>query len=83
MKTSHLIWQCRRGVRELDVLLSAYATHCFDDAPTCEQSTFLRLVAMENSELWDCLLQGTLAPMDEAMRQLIGRIHACGALHKT
>lgn len=82
MKIRELIWQCRRGVRELDVLLGAYAMQCFDDAPPYEQSAFLRLLAMENSELWDCLLQETPHPMDDAMTHLIGRIHALAALHK-
>ena len=38
MNRSRLSWQCRRGMKELDALLSAYLRDRYDDAPDAEKA---------------------------------------------
>jgi antitoxin CptB len=68
-----LRWDCRRGIRELDVLLTRYADEQFQSAPTAEQAAFRGLLAQQNAVIYAfCLGQAT--PPDEATRVLIERI---------
>lgn len=46
-----LKWQCRRGTRELDLLLNNYLDNCFAKAKPSEQSYFLEILKLEDSIL--------------------------------
>lgn len=72
--SSAIIWQCRRGMRELDGVLTAYARECYATAPVAERAAFMHLLAMDNAALWQCLFQAPV-DADETMRRLIGRLH--------
>lgn len=55
---ARLRWQCRRGTRELDLLLQGYLEHRFPEAPASEQRVFCRLLALEDPELSDLIFHG-------------------------
>ena len=46
-----LKWQCRRGTRELDLLLNNYLDNYFVTANLSEQRYFLEILKREDSEL--------------------------------
>lgn len=46
-----LKWQCRRGTRELDLLLNDYLENRFVTANPSEQSYFLEILKLEDSIL--------------------------------
>ncbi|MEQ8205282.1 MAG: succinate dehydrogenase assembly factor 2 [Woeseia sp.] len=55
---SQLRWQCRRGMRELDVLLSAWLDDHFDNASDSQMAGFCSLLALPDPQLAGYLLQG-------------------------
>jgi len=53
---SHLKWQCRRGVKELDLVLSTYLQQHYTNASDKEQLAFRDLLQYEDPLLFDLLL---------------------------
>ena len=74
-RRARLRWQCRRGMRELDLLLLAYLDHALDLDDRRALRRFERLLATPDAMLFDWLM-GRAAPLDgdlldavEAIRQ--------------
>ena len=53
---SHLKWHCRRGMRELDVVLGSYLENSYQDADPSEQKAFERLLQLEDPRLFALLM---------------------------
>ncbi|MEK7989748.1 MAG: succinate dehydrogenase assembly factor 2 [Thiotrichaceae bacterium] len=51
-----LRWRCRRGMKELDVLMQGYLHEMYRDAPAEEQQAFQALVEMPDPELYHCFI---------------------------
>ncbi len=47
-----LRWRCRRGMRELDVLLERYLLQRYDQAPVAEQRAFIELLDCPDPQLF-------------------------------
>jgi len=73
MNTSQLKWQCRRGTKELDLLLTHYLEKLYPHATTIEQRLFQKLLELTNEELSDYLL-GKGSPIQLEMTPLIKKI---------
>lgn len=54
---SKLRWQCRRGMRELDILLERYMQNVYADASRDEKSAFQQLLTLSDPELAGYLLR--------------------------
>ena len=52
----NLRWQCRRGMRELDLLLQAYFDRDYLQADEKECLLFSQLLQESDALLYDCLL---------------------------
>ena len=61
---SRLRWQCRRGTRELDVLLLRYLETRYPGVGESEKDRFRALLKLQDPELIGYLLQG-LPPAPE------------------
>ncbi len=72
---ARLEWRCRRGTRELDLLLLAWLSEEFDRALELEQRTFLELLDWPDYELARLLLGQAVSP-DPAVNALAGKIRA-------
>ena len=48
-----LLWRCRRGMKELDVLLEKYAHQCYEHAPAEQKRAFARLLELPDPDLAD------------------------------
>tara|TARA_R110002111_G_scaffold83545_1_gene131300 strand:- start:237 stop:494 length:258 start_codon:yes stop_codon:yes gene_type:complete len=55
---SRLRWQCRRGMRELDVLLGAWLDNHYDSATELQKAGFCALLELPDPELAGYLLHG-------------------------
>ena len=66
----HLKWLCRRGVRELDLVLEAWLENGYADAPEPQQAAFAELLAMNDPQLFDLLLGRREAP-DAAQQTVV------------
>ncbi len=53
---SRLRWLCRRGMKELDVVMSRYLEQDYPGASASEQERFRRLLELTDPELFDLLL---------------------------
>ena len=70
---SRLRWLCRRGMKELDVLMSAYLENYYGEASTDERRAFEKLLEMQDPELYNLLL-GRDRVADPALEALIERL---------
>ncbi len=59
-----LRWRCRRGMKELDVLLERYVAERFRGASKPEQDAFLRLLETEDTALYGYCLGQQLPPAE-------------------
>tara|TARA_Y100001970_G_scaffold231263_1_gene287417 strand:+ start:184 stop:417 length:234 start_codon:yes stop_codon:yes gene_type:complete len=56
MQVSKLKWKCRKGVRELDILLTRYLDSIFVTSSTIEQDTFKEFLEKDTYEILDILM---------------------------
>ena len=61
LQTKRLHYLCRRGTRELEVLLVNYLEQYYPQANTRQQSVFRWLLHLEDDRLWDWILLETQA----------------------
>ncbi|MEM8816269.1 MAG: succinate dehydrogenase assembly factor 2 [Pseudomonadota bacterium] len=74
---ARLRWQCRRGMRELDQLLTRYLESRYPCADEAEKADFERLLSLPDPELAGYFL-GRQTPEDEAIArsvECILRVH--------
>ena len=70
-----LLWRCRRGMKELDILLERFARAHLPGASAEQRHTFERLLELPDPLLADYLL-GHEQPADAALAALVLRIGA-------
>jgi antitoxin CptB len=68
-----LRWRCRRGMRELDQLLTRWLDREWTAASDSEREVFLRLLDSEDDRLWRWFLGHEPAP-DAALDSIIQHI---------
>ena len=56
---SRLRWMCRRGMKELDVVLTRYLDERYADSSDAEQALFQQLLQMPDPDLYNLLLRRT------------------------
>lgn len=57
-----LKWLCRRGVKELDIIMSHYLEYSYLDAPTAEQKAFKELLQIEDPILFQLVVGKQKSP---------------------
>jgi len=67
---SKLRWQCRRGMRELDILMERYLFEQYETASEVEQQAFRDLLDLQDPTLFAYLL-GREKPIDAAQLALV------------
>jgi antitoxin CptB len=70
-----LRWRCRRGMRELDVLLTRYVDDQYCDASESHRAAFRQLLDSQDPLIYDYFLGRREAPSLE-LASLIARITA-------
>ena len=69
------LWRCRRGLKELDLLLEGFARAVLPHAPPAEHALFERLLELPDPLLAGYFL-GAGQPDDPALAGLVQRIGA-------
>ena len=67
---SRLRWLCRRGMKELDVVMGRYLEQYYTSASSAEQAQFKALLEMPDPDLYDLLL-GRSTPSDAQLAHFI------------
>ena len=65
-----ILWQCRRGLWELDAILIPFVERNFDDLDSENKTLFIELLSYEDIEVFD-LLVNKINPKDEKMQPLV------------
>lgn len=68
-----LRWRCRRGMRELDVLLMRYMDREYASAGIGEKAAFVQLLNLQDPEIL-ALLTGRQVADDRGLRHVIQRL---------
>jgi len=68
-----LKWHCRRGMRELDLLLDEFLENRYQTLSTIGRHSFERLLDCSNKDLVDWIMGGDL-PQDEQLAEIVSRI---------
>ncbi|MBS83008.1 MAG: succinate dehydrogenase assembly factor 2 [Gammaproteobacteria bacterium] len=56
MQISKLKWRCRKGLRELDILLTYFVEKHYNNLTNNEKELFLELLDLESQELLNIVL---------------------------
>jgi antitoxin CptB len=75
LQARRLRWRCRRGMKELDVLLERFACTRLASAPLAERLALEELLALPDPVLAGYLL-GEAVPPQPAVAQLVAHIRA-------
>ncbi len=67
-EVSRLRWRCRRGMKELDVVLTAWLDRHYSSASDAEKNEFLALLEMDDPDLAALLLGGQRSDIPERDR---------------
>ena len=70
-----ILWQCRRGLWELDAILIQFVEQNFDDLDISNQNLFKELLSYEDVEVFD-LLVNQKEPEDINIKPLVDIIIA-------
>lgn len=68
-----LRWSCRRGMRELDVVLQRYLEARYAIAPIAEQSAFEALLELQDPQLFAYLMRRE-TPTDPELLNVVARL---------
>jgi antitoxin CptB len=76
-ESARVRWLCRRGMKELDVLLSHYFEMRYDQASAAEQRAFSQLLERQDPELYDLIL-GASATNDTDEARVLDQLRQYG-----
>lgn len=68
-----VLWQCRRGMLELDIALQRFVAREFDNLTPAQRDQFAELLKSPDDMLWSYLFGGVI-PVDETTAELVDRI---------
>jgi len=75
---ARLRWLCRRGTKELDLLLTRFLDEAWEDAPPATRAAFGRLLEFQDPDLY-ALLTGRSDAADPELADVVQRIRAASA----
>ena len=65
-----MLWRCRRGLLELDIVLRVFVEQSYASLTEDEAEAFIRLLAYEDNDLWD-LVSGRMTLEDAAQMRVL------------
>ncbi|MCK5809531.1 MAG: succinate dehydrogenase assembly factor 2 [Cocleimonas sp.] len=78
---SQLKWQCRRGTKELEMVLNHYLEHYYQTTSQDEQRVFKQLIELEDPILSDLLLGTSFAETNAQQNLILKLQHFLGSYH--
>ena len=78
LPAGYLHWRCRRGMKELDLVLQAWLDRRYAQASPAERTLFARFLELPDPQL-ACYLLGNEIPDDPAMAALVAQLAPRGA----
>ena len=56
MDDKEVLWKCRRGTKELDILMSTFYNKFYKTATQSQKNAFIELLSLEDPVIYDLLL---------------------------
>ncbi|MCI0400411.1 MAG: succinate dehydrogenase assembly factor 2 [Gammaproteobacteria bacterium] len=78
---SRLLWRCRRGLRELDLMLQRFVERRYDDLPTEDKHHFEELLNQSDDDLLSWL-KGRSQPGNTGLARLVEEIRMTSTIEK-
>ncbi len=72
-EAARLAWQCRRGMRELDLLLQGFLDQQYEGLNDLDKARFVALLAYPDQLLFEYLM-GRMSPSDPEMGRMVAMI---------
>ena len=72
-KRAKLVWNCRRGMLELDLILQRFVNNQMDLLNQAQLERFERLLAAQDPDLYAWLM-GYETPVDKELREIVDYI---------
>ena len=73
MDDKEVIWKCRRGTKELDILMSGFFTKHYKTASDKQKNAFIELLSLEDPVIYDLLLN-KISSKDIAVNEIADMI---------
>lgn len=70
---SKLLWHCRRGIREMDILFREFIDHHYDELSEEEKQGLSKLLDEADLDILDWIM-GRSKPEDNALINIVARI---------
>ncbi len=77
-EVARLRWRCRRGMKELDVVLLRYLEEEFPQASSEDRDAFARILELQDPELFGYLV-GRDTPAEASLCHVVARIRRIDA----
>ena len=77
---SVILWRCRRGTKEMDLLLQQFVAEHYDHLTPAEQTAFKRLLDQADPDIMDWVM-GKAEPPTAEIKGLIAIIRTIGLHH--
>ena len=74
---SKIQWRCRRGTKELDVILARFVDNCYASLSSEEKKELSMLLDLEDPLLTDWLCHGVV-PKNQGMVNIVSRVLSAG-----
>ena len=73
MDDKEIIWKCRRGTKELDILMSGFYNKFYKNVSKSQKDAFIKLLSLEDPVIYDLLLN-KISSKDIAVNQIADMI---------
>lgn len=82
LDSKQLVWRCRRGIRELDVLFTQFLEELYPDLEESQQADFQRLLEVQDPTIMDWLF-AKAEPADAGLMRTISLLRQLSGLSST
>ena len=72
-EVARLRWRCRRGMKELDLVLLRYLEQDYPQASPDDRDAFARILELQDPDLFGYLV-GRDTPVEASLRHVVARI---------
>ena len=72
-KKSRLLWRCRRGIKEMDIIFQDFINHSYDQLTDDEKNAFLRLLDEQDLDILNWIM-GKDKPNDNELVNIVNII---------
>ena len=69
MEISKVIWKCRKGIREIDILLSKYTEKVYPTLNSEQQDIYVEFIDLDTYEILDMLVNNK--PCDKRFQKIV------------